>query len=386
MPRATRGAAVLALAGSLLFGSCFHGHALWGERCEQHGDCGPDLACQDDAVCADARMCDELALGLADLRPEVALLLDHSGSMQRCLDAPDAETSCDGSDPLGPSRWNALGDLVRAVVPEFEERLDLAAVVFPSELLIPQDTAVGCNLDDSTAIGFGEPDAAGRLLTAVRAERTPKGENPVREALSGLFEPQVEGPIRARAIVLVTDNPPNCSDITDLVIRAEKLDAEVLPLVEQYRAAGVQTIVIAINVADEMTSIQNGDYKIDDINPHDYFSELALAGGAAQEGPEPYLHLADSAARDAVAAGLRERLEALTADHDACRVRLAAPPDYPDLVAVEFDGRLHRPDPECADGSAWRYVGDDHRALQLCPAACERFSAGSRARIRFGCP
>jgi hypothetical protein len=281
------------------------------------------------------------------------------------------------------------------IVPEFAERLEFAAVVFPSDTFVSTDDPLGCVLDGSTNIPFGELDAADKILVAVRPsieepgpeQRTPKGENPVRLALSGLFETDPAAPVRARAIVLVTDNPPNCParQYTPFDY-AEKLDPDVVPLVEQYSADGVVTIVVAISVIDALAPIKVGDYKIDDTNPHAYFSALALAGGGAQDGPEPYLHLADSAAHEAVVAGLRERLDALTADQDACHVRLGAAPDYPDLVAVEFDGRLHRPDPDCSDASVWRYLGDDPRLLQLCPAACERFRAGAHARIRFGCP
>ncbi|HEY8376664.1 MAG TPA: hypothetical protein VIK91_09260 [Nannocystis sp.] len=378
--------ALALLAASLLCGTCFHGQALWGEPCAGPGDCGPELVCHEDGVCADTRMCGELVVELADLRPQVALLLDHSGSMRRCLDDPESDAACIG-EALGPSRWEALGNLVEAIVGDFAARVDFSATVFPTA-----STGVGndpCRLNDSTRIPFGAPDAAARILDAVRLDpdNPPSGENPVREAWAGLFPTEDGGLVRRRAIVLITDNPPNCRLGATAEGIAEELDPEVAALVARSFSEGVLTIVVAIHVVDALAPILAGDSRIDDVNPHAYFSALALAGGAAQDGPEPYLHLAGTQAQEAVLAGLRARLDALTADHDACRVRLPESQIFPpDRVAVELDGRLHRPDPECADDLAWHYLGDDDHTLELCPRACERLRAGSRARIRFGCP
>ncbi|MFY0532035.1 hypothetical protein [Nannocystis pusilla] len=131
--------------------------------------------------------------------------------------------------------------------------------------------------------------------------------------------------MRARAIVLVSDNPPNCTAKPQISSDfAEKLDVEVHPLVEQSFVAGIPTIVVGISVMDVMAPPAAGDSMIDDVNPHEYFNALALAGGAAQAGPEHYLHLRDSAAVPEVIAGLRERLAPLADEVDACRIRIDA--------------------------------------------------------------
>jgi len=383
-----RRALLLALAGALVFGSCFDGQALWGERCAGDADCGPDLPCQEDGVCAAERRCSGMTIDLASLRPQVAWLLDHSLSMRRCLDDPEERNRCAQlEDPPGPSRWDGVHELVHAVVPEFADRIDFAAVVFPTPTLISEQGI--CNLNDNSRVPFGTEDAAAAILAAVPEDTSspPIGENPLREAWSNLFEPIEGGPVRERAIVLVSDNPPNCGAKPKVSLDfAEKLDGEVEPLVEQSFEAGIRTIVVGISVMDVRAPIAPADSMIDDTNPHEYFSKLALAGGLAQAGPQPYLHLADSAALPTVADDLRERLAALTAEVDACRIRLDAAPDYPDLVAVDVDGRLHRADPDCTDEQAWRWRDDTHLALELCPAACDRLHAGAIARLRLGCP
>lgn len=385
-------ALVAALAGALVvamsLGSCFDGQALWGERCELDADCGPDLRCQDDGVCAGERRCSGMTITLQSLRPQVAWLLDHSQSMRRCLDDPAERERCAQLiDPPGPSRWDGVHQLVHTVVPEFAERIDFAAVVFPTPTLIAEQGF--CSLNDNSRVPFGTEGAVDVILESVPEDifSPPIGENPLREAWSGLFAPIEGGPRPARAIVLVSDNPPNCPakpKIKEDI--AEKLDVEVYPLVEQSREAGIATIVVGISVMNILAPVEPADSMIDGINPHEYFSELALAGGAAQAGPEPYLHLQDSAALAPVLAGLRERLAALTADSDACRIRLDAPPDYPDLVTVDVDGRMHRADPDCADDQAWRWLDDTYLALELCPAACARLHGGAIARLRLGCP
>ncbi|PCC75137.1 hypothetical protein SAMN02745121_03655 [Nannocystis exedens] len=381
-------AAPVGFALALVLGSCFEGQALWGERCEADADCGPGLPCQDDGVCARERRCSGMTIDLADLRPQVAWLLDHSKSMRRCLDDPEERERCaQADDPPGPSRWDGVHQLVHAVVPEFADRVDFGAVVFPTPTLISEQGI--CNLNDNSRVPFDAEDAAAAILAAVPEDTSspPIGENPLREAWSNLFEPSEGGPVRARAIVLVSDNPPNCTATPQISSDfAEKLDVEVYPLVEQSFAGGIPTIVVGISVMDVMAPPAAGDSMIDDVNPHEYFNQLALAGGAAQAGPEHYLHLRDSAALPQVIAGLRERLAPLADEVDACRIRIDAAPDYPDLVALDVDGRMHRADPDCTDEQAWRWRDDDHLALELCPDACARLHAGAIARLRFGCP
>ncbi|WAS89565.1 hypothetical protein [Nannocystis punicea] len=375
-------------AAALVLGSCFEGQALWGERCELDADCGPDLPCQDDGVCARERRCSGMTIDLASLRPQVAWLLDHSKSMRRCLDDPEERERCAQAEaPPGPSRWDGVHQLVHAVVPQLADRVDFAAVVFPTPTLISEQGI--CNLNDNSRVPFGTEDAAGVILAAVPEDTSspPIGENPLREAWSNLFEPDEGGPVRARAIVLVSDNPPNCTAKPQISSDfAEKLDPEVLPLVEQSFAAGTSTIVVGISVMDVMAAPVAGDSMIDDVNPHEYFNQLALAGGLAQEGPEHYLHLRDSSAVPQVIARLQELLAPLVDEVEACRIRIDAAPDYPDLVALDVDGRMHRADSDCADPQAWRWRDATHLALELCPDACARLHAGAIARLRFGCP
>lgn len=378
----------IALAFGLSLGSCFNSQALWGEPCEGAADCGPDLTCHDDRVCADARACDELEFAVADLRPRVVLLLDHSESMKRCLDVPDDRDTCVAEGEPAPSRWDALAAVVTAIVSGAAGSVDFAAIVLPSDSALDVPTG-SCNLDDSTAIAFG-PDAAAAILAAVPRDelRAPEGENPMRAAWKAARALLDEGPSPAgppAAIILFSDNPPNCT--AHPVVKddlAEKLDADVLDLVEAGAQAGLRTLVVGISVRDELAEVKNGDGLIDGVNPHDYFSALADAGGAPQPGPTSYIHLADTAALPATTDALLDGLDALTADLDACRVRLAAVPDYPDLVALELDERLRRADPTCADDQAWRFQGDS--AVELCPGACARLHAGAPARLRFGCP
>lgn len=374
----------------LALGTCFNSQALWGEPCEGPADCGPDLTCHDDRVCADVRACDELSFTAADLRPRVVLLLDHSESMKRCLDVFDDRETCIVEGEPALSRWDAVSALVGALVGGAADRVDLAAIVFPSDSALDVPTG-SCNLDDSTAIPFG-PDAAPAILAATPRDdlRAPEGENPVRaawKAARALLD-AAAGPVAApAAILLITDNPPNCT--AHPVVKddlAEKLDADVLPLLVGGAADDLPTLVVGISVRDLLAEAKNGDGNIDDTNPHLYFRDLALAGGAAQPGPAAYLHLADSAALPAVTDALLDALDDLGADLDACRVRLGAAPDYPDLLALELDQRLRRADPTCSDDQAWRYADDDRATVELCPGACDRLHAGARARVRFGCP
>lgn len=378
-------AAAIALGFGALTGACFDGRALWGEPCLGPADCGPDLSCQVDLVCADSRACDELTLELSELRPRVVLLLDHSESMRRCLDDPDDRTTCITPGVAAPSRWDALHALALALVSSLADRLELAAIIFPSYSV---EGATGtCGLDDSTTIPFA-PDSAAAILAAAPRDDQPKpqGENPLRAAFSGARALLAEAASPAgspSAIVLVTDNPPNCTanPVSEADL-AEKLDPDVAQRVAAAAAEGVRTIVVGVSIEDALAPSERGDGLIDAVNPHLYFTELGLAGGAP--ATLPYIDLHDSAGLATATSELQAALALLAADFDACRVRLPAAPDYPDLVAVELGQRLRRADPDCVDELAWRFAGP--AALELCAGACARLHAGERVRLRLGCP
>lgn len=374
-----------ALAGGLLLGACFQGHGLWGERCAGDDECGPGLSCQDDGVCAEVPACETLELASADLRPRAVLLLDHSLSMQRCLDDELELDDCTSVGWPAPSRWDALGELVAAVVGEVGDAVAFAAVLFPSddrpELL---DSEQMCRFNDSTAIGFGEA-ATAAIVAAVPSdsERLPLGENPAREAWK-LARDMLQGSVGAvvppRRIVLVTDNPPNCqSGATERKALVEELDPEFARLVEEGAAAGIATIVVGISIKEE----GDADFAIGGVDPHAYLSALAAAGGAAQPGETPYLHLADAASLPAVKGALAAALAGLADGEEACRVHLAEPLTEPHLVAVGLPGRLRRADPDCSDTQGWRW--SDTSTLELCPRLCADVSAGARVRVRVDC-
>lgn len=385
----TRRPAAIALAIGLSLGSCFEGQALWGERCASDRDCGPALTCGPDGVCGDAA-CEGFTLTAADLRPRVVLLLDHSESMKRCLDDPTERTACFEPDPPGPSRWDALGGLVRAAVDGLAGAIDFAAIVFPSDgqpELLKQGYA--CLFDDSSVVPFG-PDAAAGVLAAVPPdrEREPSGENPVRlawEAARQLLEGASQVVVPARMIVLVTDNPPNCPEGgADLTINTEKLDASVTDLVAAGAAAGIPTLVLGVSLQDQLAGEVPGDGQIDDVNPTLYMSSLAAAGGVALPAPG-YLALGDTSDLPAVTQAILTALGDLTADDDACRVHLAAAPPDPDRVALGLPGRMRRADPTCADDQAWRWLDDSRRALELCQGACAQLHAGTPLRVWTRC-
>lgn len=373
-----------ALAGVLLFGACFEGHALWGERCAVDGACGPGLLCQEDGVCAEAPACEQLELAAQDLRPRVVLLLDHSLSMERCLDG-EALSVCAAPGGPGPNRWDGLGSLVSAVVEQVGDEVTFAAVEFPSynPELQPQ---FQCLLDASTSIAFG-PQASQAIVARVMPDpaRLLRGENPVREAWQlarEMIEASIGAAIPPRRIVLITDNPPNCpAGATGLQASTENIDPALTGLVEEGAAAGIATIVVGITIKQE----GDLDVVIGGTDPHVYLSTLALAGGAPQPGETPYLHLADSTVLADVADALAAELAGLGDEGEACRVHLVEPPADPELVAVGLAGRLRREDADCADAQGWRWADASRQTLELCPQMCADMRAGARVRVRVDC-
>ena len=383
----TRAARRAALVG-LLLGSCFEGQALWGERCAGDADCGPSLRCGADGFCAAAE-CAALQFRRDDPRPKVVFLLDHSESMKRCLDDPDERTACFEEGATEPSRWDALGQLVRPIVAQLADRVDFAAVLFPSDddpFALTNGFACRFNPDETIGLGAspGDIDAA---IPSDR-DREPIGDNPVRIAWDDASEHLLPwaGTTTPRLVVLITDNPPNCRDgVTDPVPATEKLDDMLAPTVAAGATAGLRTLVVGLSIPDALADASAGDGKIDDVNPDTYMRALAEAGGAPQPGPSPYLHVRTTADLAAVGQALAEVIDGLTDDVDTCRIALESAPADPARVAVALDGWARHADPTCENEPTWRWAEGDPAALVLCPVACAQLAAAAAIRVFDDC-
>ncbi|MCA9661821.1 MAG: VWA domain-containing protein, partial [Myxococcales bacterium] len=177
---ARRRLAAVGVAVGALVGACFSGEALLGEPCLEDAGCGPALACVD-GFCGgtpETFSCgDGLEVSIVNIRPNVVLIVDRSGSMS------DAAPGADGA-----SRWEVLRGLVAAIVERFDLEMNLGLVFFPAADASPNQVERACNAALQPAVEVA-PTAGAAILTALPIEGEegdgfkPAGAAPIASAL-----------------------------------------------------------------------------------------------------------------------------------------------------------------------------------------------------------
>lgn len=368
MPR-PRPLALAAASLAAFFSACFTGDALRGEPCAQASDCGPDLHCSDDGLCDEKRCFVAPPIALTTFAPDITLIVTFTASMTKDL-----------SDSVGTARWQQVLELVARIAAALGDRVNLGLQLVPT--VGPQTDYNPCKTDTRSQL-LPAPDQAAALLAALPATPT-TGEHALRAGIDltlAAFADTNPGGLRPQAIVLISDQPLNCSDSATTKEEIVTLfDNQLAPRVAEVAAAGVPVFVVGIDILPGDGTAPFPGARYEEVDARLAFNALADAGGRPRTGDTRYY-------RGTEADALIAALSAVPPAFADCRITLGARPDFKDRLVVRVGPHTHRAQPDCASGHGWRYLDPDEASVvELCPVTCEEFRAEKTLTIEQRCP
>ena len=305
-----------------------------GDRVDN--DCNGRIDCTD-ARCTGALECRPCMTGgqrftLTTSPADVLFVVDRSGSMT----SPTSD---------GTTRWNALVSAVRSVLPPLDTSLFMGLIIYPE----PD----ACAVPATPQVPIVQPSAS--VIASYLAVRGPyrTALTPTLGALQTAerFLRSTTSP-RRRFIVLATDGAPNCGSGV----------AEVVAELARIRSIGVDTFVLGI---------PGGDLTL-----YGPLNVIADAGGRPRSGIVRFYEAGSTSQ-------LESALRAITAATASCTYRLGTTPTRPDLVTVQFDGRMIARDAS----NGWSYTDTTYREIRFNGASCTELSSGTVRTVNasFNC-
>ncbi len=308
------------------------------EDCTDHvdNDCNGRIDCTD-ARCTGALECRPCMTGgqrftLTSTPADVLFVVDRSGSMT----SPTSD---------GTTRWNALVSAVRSVLPPLDTSLFMGLIIYPE----PDACAVAA----SPQVPIVQPSAS--VIASYLAVRGPyrTALTPTLGALQTAenYLRRTTSP-RRRFIVLATDGAPNCGSGV----------AEVIAELARIRTLGVDTFVLGIPGGD--------------VSLYGPLNVIADAGGRPRSGIVRFYEAGSTSQ-------LESALRAITAATTSCTYRLGSTPTRPDLVTVQFDGRMIARDAS----NGWSYTDTTYREIRFNGASCTEVQSGTVRAVNasFNC-
>jgi hypothetical protein len=303
-----------------------------------------DLGSQADAAVG---TCQEIDVVPMPQRPNVALVLDYSSSMQNLLG--------------DKSRWAALWGAVDLLIAGWDAQLNLGMMTFP-DLDVPDYNS--CVTEDFE-VPVAPMNGANILAVLPGADFDPPGNTPTRSGvLVAADHLETLDPDVPRAIFLVTDGDALCGPGQF----EEETDQGVDEVIGQiYSERGIPVYVIGLAA--------KGDAFIDHLN------EMGLAGGAADPSPDHDYYPGDDPA------SLQAAFEQVAIDVITCVLDLEQAPGDPAYFKVQVDGVEYEYVADCGQGDGWAFVpGSMNKQIELCGAACLAFEGGAAFHAKQYCP
>lgn len=296
--------------------------------------------------------------------PELMLVLDRSGSMQR--DAAGRRPS-DGNF-MAPTRWTATVTALDEVLQMTQAGVSWGLQMFPFPKTTTQTDPLACKGD---APPTNEPafNAHGAIMATVNDSAPPLdiGTTPTRAAIAATTEYlKSRTTTNPKYILLATDGEPNeCSNPDDpATVRSPTGNAAAtVQAVQAASAAGFPVFVVGLAVGASANTM----------------NQLAVAGGRPKDGDTKFYSVTSSAE-------LRTALLAIASAVSDCTFQLGDAPPAPDEVAVDVGSMRVSRDPTHANG--WDYGDAEKKTIVLYGPICEDVKSGKvkEAGISWTCP
>lgn len=314
------------------------------ESSSDEGGAKFDLGEQVDA----AGPCQELEVTPTPQRPNVALVLDYSSSMQMFLG--------------NKTRWSHLWEAVDFLINGWDAQLNLGMMLFP-DLDVSVDEYNSCVTED-----FEVPVAAmnGAAILGVLPgpDFAPPGNTPTRNGvLVAAAHLETLDPGVPRVIFLVTDGDALCGSPQNEEQPDDGVDEVIGDI---FNNRGIPTYVVGL--AAEGTNFS------------DHLEEMAAAGGRPNPAQDHDYYPGEDQA------SLQAAFEQVAVDVITCTLDLEQAPDDADLFKVSVDGVEYEYVADCGQGDGWTFVPNSmNKQIELCGAACAAFKGGATFSAKQYC-
>lgn len=292
--------------------------------------------------------CEEIDVTPMPQRPNVALVLDYSSSMQSFLG--------------NKTRWAVLWEAVDFLISGWDPQLNLGMMLFP-DLDISMSESNSCVTEDFE-VPVAPMNGANILAVLPGPDHDPPGNTPTRSGvLVAAAHLETLDPAIPRAIFLVTDGDALCGPDQWEELTDEGVD-EVIG--EIYSVRGIPTYVIGL-------AAQGSDFIA-------HLNEMGVAGGRPNPAAGSDYYPGDDQA------SLQAAFEQVVIDVITCTLDLEEAPSDPTLFKVSVDGVEYAFVPDCAQGDGWTFVPDTmNQQIELCGAACAAFKGGASFHAKQYC-
>jgi hypothetical protein len=292
--------------------------------------------------------CEEVEVTPMPQRPNVALVLDYSSSMQSYLG--------------NKTRWAVLWEAVEFLITGWDPQLSLGMMLFPY-LDISMSETNSCVTEDFE-VPVAPMNGANILAVLPGPDHEPPGNTPTRSGvLVAATHLETLDPAIPRAIFLVTDGDALCGPDQWEELTDEGVD-EVIG--EIYGVRGIPTYVIGL-------AAQGSSFIA-------HLNEMGVAGGRPNPAADRDYYPGDDQA------SLEAAFEQVVIDVITCTLDLAEAPSDPTLFKVSVDGVEYAFVPDCAQGDGWTFVPDTmNQQIELCGAACAAFKGGASFHAKQYC-
>jgi len=315
--------------------------------------------------------------------PSVMLVLDKSGSM---VADPGGFWDHD-QDPNTPAitRWNSLYSVVDLIVNNFNDSMNLGAVLFPAKSATSNYSEAACVVSAAPEVPIAGMNAA-KILGAIPGPLTDatmmKGGTPATKGLKVAITELGAAPNdQPKFMLFVTDGAANCQEMApDTTTLFEVYDDKVATTVADALAMGIKTYVVGIDISQEVSGAAK-DGNPDNTNTYEKLNLVADAGGVPRPGAEKFYNTTNQQE-------LQDALNMISMQILSCTIDLDPLPKYPDNVEVSPYGGMQVKD--CMTEDGWQYVPqmnpDDPLQIQLCGQACADFQMSGKLDVQYRCP
>ena len=345
----------------------------------------------------DVGNCGEAVVDIPIVTPSVMLVLDKSGSM---VADPGGFWDHD-QDPMTPTitRWNSLYSVVDLIVNNFNNSMNLGAVLFPAKTATSSYSEAACVVGGAPDVPIAGMNAA-KILGAIPGALTDatvmKGGTPATKGLKVAITELEGAPAeQPKFMIFVTDGAANCQeDAPDTTTLFEMYDDNVATTVAAAAAMGIKTYVVGIDISQVVSGAAK-DGNPDNTNTYEKLNLVAEAGGVPRPGDEKFFNTTNQDE-------LQSALQMISMQILSCVIELDPTPFYPDNVEVNgFREGQPVADPkqpkvpitDCENQDGWMYLPkidpndpDELTRIELCGQVCSDFQMSGQVDIQYRCP